>query len=118
MKKYFRVGQFFRLGRIRGNKKYFIFSLEKLFQVSEVLRYKVVLLLLCWYFTALRNFSCHFGRGLLTYPQCSQASLIGSFLFVFEDDFTHFEPRWGVKTGYPQEKTPQHPQAELGMSHM
>ena len=26
--------------------------------------------------------------------------------------------RRGLKTGYPQEKPPDHPQAELGLSHM
>ena len=35
--------------------------------------------------------------------------------------FTHFEPSQslgGAKTGYPREKPPDHPQAELGLSHM
>ena len=33
-----------------------------------------------------------------------------------QDYFTHFEPR--ANTGDPQEKTRDHPQAELGLSHM
>ena len=33
---------------------------------------------LCWCFKALRHFSGHFGRGLLTYRHCSSASLLGS----------------------------------------
>ena len=35
--------------------------------------------------------------------------------------FTHFEPsqsQGGTKTGDPREKPPDHPQAELGLSHM
>ena len=51
------------------------------------------------------------------------------FLFIFfylgftthQDYFTHFEPSQslgGAKTGDPREKTPDHPQAELGLSHM
>ena len=38
-----------------------------------------------------------------------------------QDYFTHFEQSQslgGVKTGDPQEKTPDHPHAELGLSHM
>ena len=35
-------------------------------------------ILLSWWFTALRQFSGHFGRGLLTYPHCSWANLLGS----------------------------------------
>ena len=35
-------------------------------------------MLLCWCFTALQHLSGHFGRGQLTYPQCSWASLLGS----------------------------------------
>ena len=38
-----------------------------------------------------------------------------------QDYFTHFEPSQsvgGAKTGDPREKTPDHPQAELGLSHM
>ena len=31
---------------------------------------------LYWYFTALRHFTGHFGRGLLTYPHCSWGSLL------------------------------------------
>ena len=34
---------------------------------------------------------------------------------------THFEPSQslgGAKTGDPREKTPDHPQTELGLSHM
>ena len=34
-------------------------------------------MLLCWCFADLRHFSGHFGRGLLTYPHCSWASLLG-----------------------------------------
>ena len=37
-----------------------------------------------------------------------------------QDYFIHFEPGLslgGAKTGDPQEKTSDHPQAELGMSH-
>ena len=34
--------------------------------------------LLYWCFTAIRLFSCHFGRGQLSYPHCSWASLLGS----------------------------------------
>ena len=33
---------------------------------------------LCWCFTALRHFSGHFGRGQLTYPHYTWASLLGS----------------------------------------
>ena len=36
-------------------------------------------------------------------------------------DFTHFEPSQSLgedKTGDPTRKTPDHPQAELGLSHM
>ena len=38
----------------------------------------------------------------------------------FQDYFTHFEPcqlLGGAKTGDPQVKPPDHPQAELGLSH-
>ena len=38
-----------------------------------------------------------------------------------QDYFTHFEPSQslgGAKTGDPQEKTPDHLQAELGLSHI
>ena len=38
-----------------------------------------------------------------------------------QDIFTHFEPSLllgGAKMGDPQEKTPDHQQAELGLSHM
>ena len=38
-----------------------------------------------------------------------------------QDYFTHFEPSQslgGAKTGDPREKTPDHPQAQLGLSHM
>ena len=38
-----------------------------------------------------------------------------------QDYFTHFEPSQllgGAKMGDPREKTPEHPQAELGLSHM
>ena len=35
-------------------------------------------LLLCWCFTALRHILGHFGRGQLTLPHCSWASLLGS----------------------------------------
>ena len=38
-----------------------------------------------------------------------------------QDYFTHFEPSQslgGANTGDPQEKTPDHPQAEIGLSHM
>ena len=38
----------------------------------------LLLLLLCWRFTALWHFSGHFGCGQLTYPHCSWASLQGS----------------------------------------
>ena len=38
---------------------------------------KNVFLLLCWCFTALRHILGHFGRGQLTYPHCSWASLLG-----------------------------------------
>ena len=37
-----------------------------------------------------------------------------------QDYFTHFEPsqlEGGAKTGDPQEKTPDYPQAELDLSH-
>ena len=37
------------------------------------------------------------------------------------DYFTHFEPGQslhGAKTGDPSEKPPDHPQAELGLSHV
>ena len=43
------------------------------------------------------------------------------FLYVFFIYFTHFEQSQsvgGAKTGDPREKTPDHPQAELGLSHM
>ena len=38
-----------------------------------------------------------------------------------QDYFTHFEPsqsKTGAKMGDPREKPPDHPQAELGLSHM
>ena len=38
-----------------------------------------------------------------------------------QDYFTHFEPSQslgGAKTGDPREKPPDHPQAQLGLSHM
>ena len=38
-----------------------------------------------------------------------------------QDYFTHFElpvSLDGAKTGDPQEKTPDHPQAELGLTHV
>ena len=38
-----------------------------------------------------------------------------------QDYFTHFEPSQsvgGAKMGDPWEKPPEHPQAELGLSHM
>ena len=40
---------------------------------------------------------------------------------IRQNHFTHFEPsQWlgGAATGGPREKTPVHPQAELGLSHM
>ena len=37
----------------------------------------LLLLLLCWCFTALRYFSCHFWRGQLACPHCSWTSLLG-----------------------------------------
>ena len=37
-----------------------------------------ILLLLYWCFTAFQHFSGHFGRGELTYPHCSWASLLCS----------------------------------------
>ena len=40
-------------------------------------RQNVLLLLLCWCFTALQHVSGNFGRGQLTYPHCSWASLLG-----------------------------------------
>ena len=43
------------------------------------------------------------------------------FFFWFVDYCTHFEPSQsigGAKMGDPREKTPYHPQAELGLSHM
>ena len=43
------------------------------------------------------------------------------FLTARQDDFTHFEPSQslgGTKTGDPREKPTDHPQAELGLSHM
>ena len=55
-------------------------------------------------------------------------SLITTYFFVFDlgfttrqNHFTHFEPNQsfgGAKTGDTQEKAPNHPQAELGLSHM
>ena len=47
-----------------------------------------------------------------------------SFLFCFmvhQDYFTHFKPSQllgGAKMGEPQEKPPDYPQAELGLSHL
>ena len=47
-----------------------------------------------------------------------------AFNFSFtarQDYFTHSEPSQllgGAKMGDPREKTPNHPQAELGLSHM
>ena len=38
-----------------------------------------------------------------------------------QDYFTHFEPNQslgGAKMGDPREKNPDHPQTELGLSHM
>ena len=38
-----------------------------------------------------------------------------------QDYFTHFEPsqsKTGAKMGDPREKPPDHPQAELGLSHV
>ena len=46
------------------------------------------LLLLCQSFTALRHFSGHFGRGELTYPHCSWASLLGSLPVLSAHSFT------------------------------
>ena len=53
--------------------------------------------------------------------------MLNVFWFVFylgftacQDYFTHFEPSQsldGAKTEYPQEKIPDHPQAQLGLSH-
>ena len=40
---------------------------------------------------------------------------------VRQDYITYFEPSQsvgGTKTGDPREKVPDHPQAELGLSHM
>ena len=48
----------------------------------------LLLLLLCWSFTALWHFSCHFGRGELTYPHCSWASLLGSLPVLSAHSFT------------------------------
>ena len=50
----------------------------------------------------------------------------GRWFFLFgvtarQDYFTHFEPSQslsGAKTGDPREKLPDHPLAELGLSHM
>ena len=42
-------------------------------------------------------------------------------LTAHQDYFTHFEPSQllgRAKMGDPQEKTPDNPQAELGLSHM
>ena len=44
----------------------------------ECVKCCVCLVVLCWCFTALRHFSGHFGRGQLTYPHCTWASLLGS----------------------------------------
>ena len=46
-----------------------------------------LLLLSCWCFTALRHYSGHFGRGQLTYPHCSWASLLGSLLVLSAHSF-------------------------------
>ena len=48
----------------------------------------LLLLLLCWCFTALRQFSGHFGRGQLTCPHCSWASLVGSLPVLNAHFFT------------------------------
>ena len=52
--------------------------------------------------------------------------MIRTFLFYLgftarQDYFTHFEPSQslgGVRMGDPREKTPDHPQAELGLSRV
>ena len=42
----------------------------------------------------------------------------GFFFFFFFKMISLILSRGGVKTGYPREKTTDHPQAELGLSHM
>ena len=65
-----------------------------------------------------------FQVGLISHSaECIQQILF-FFYLVFtarQDYFTHFEPSQsigGAKTEDPQEKSPEHPQAELGLSHM
>ena len=69
-------------------------------------------------------------RKSIQYVICIQFPLIFFFFFFFlvgervtvrQDYFTLFEPNksvGGAKMADPREKTPDHPQAELGLSHM
>ena len=63
-------------------------------------------------------------RQILWKPSLDEQKTLFFFLFFFDlcqDYFTHFELRQslgGAKTGDPREKSHDHPQAELGLSHM
>ena len=48
-----------------------------------------VMKLLCWWFTALRHLSGHFGRGQLTYLHWSWASLLGSLPVLSAHSFAN-----------------------------
>ena len=64
------------------------------------------------------------GQCQKMFPMMPKISIF--FLFGFygptrHDYFTHFEPSQSLgwaKTGGPREKTHDHPQAEIGLSHM
>ena len=71
-----------------------------------------------------RNFLCiHF---LIQFNMLSENYSFFLIFLVFDftasqDYFTHLESSQslsGAKTGDPQERPPDHPQAELGLSHM
>ena len=61
---------------------------------SEIMKNKISLLL-CWYFMALHILD-NFGRGQLTYPRCSWASLLGSLPVLSAHSFVVTDncPSW------------------------
>ena len=62
-------------------------------------------MLFCWCFMALQHFSGSFGRGQLTYPHCSWASLLGSLPVLSAHSFTSnwqlpFLNQWKGENGH------------------
>ena len=65
----------------------------KMFTVYTCVYMHSLLLLLCWCFMAFRHISGHFGRGQLTCPHCSWASLLGSLVHILSS-VTDNCPSW------------------------